>query len=66
MTNTDNRFVSFCIERVKILGDYRLKFTYVDSLTEASKQRVLWLEFVGLMETAHLVWYYEYHKNLDD
>lgn len=65
MTNTDKRFVNFCIERVKILSDYRLKFTYV-GLTEASKQRVLWLEFVGLMETAHLIWYYEYRKNLDD
>lgn len=62
MTNTDKMFVTFCIERAKILGDYNLKSTYVGCLTDADKQRVTWLEFVGLMETAHLVWYYEFTR----
>lgn len=63
---TDERFIEFCNERAKVLSEYRDVCYYISVLTDVNKQRVTWLEFVGLIETAHLIWYYEYTNNLDD
>jgi len=63
---TDKRFIEFCNERAKVLSEYRDVCYYINVLTDVNKQRVTWLEFVGLIETAHLIWYHEYTNNLDD
>ncbi|KKN07883.1 hypothetical protein LCGC14_1062180, partial [marine sediment metagenome] len=62
---TDKRFIEFCNERAKVLSEYRDVCYYINVLTDVNKQRVTWLEFVGLIETAHLIWYHEYTNNLD-
>ncbi len=63
---TDKRFVNFCNERAKVLGEYYNASYYINVLARVDKQRAAWLEFIGLMETAHLVWYYEYTNNVSD
>jgi len=64
---TDERFQRFCNERAAVLRGYKDVSTYINVLSDdVHKQRVTWLEFMGLLETAHLVWYYEYKKYLPD
>lgn len=60
------RFQKFCDERAMILSGYKDVSTYINVLSDVHKQRVIWLEFMGLIETAHLVWYYEHRKHLPD
>lgn len=63
---SDKRFQRFCDERAIVLSRYKDVSTYISVLSDVHKQRVTWLEFMGLLETAHLVWYYEYRKHLPD
>ncbi len=68
---TDKGFIEFCNERAKVLAEYNDMSTYglsryINVITNVNYQRTTWLEFVGLIETAHLIWYHEYTNNLDD
>lgn len=63
---TDKRFVNFCNERARVLAEYGSAPYYINVLSRVDKKQVAWLEFVGLIETAHLIWYYEYTNNLND
>jgi len=63
---TDKRFQRFCNERAAVLRGYKDVSTYINVLTDDTARRVTWLEFMGLLETAHLIWYYEYKKHLPD
>lgn len=57
---TDKRFVAFCNHRARVIAEYDSASYYINALVGDDKQRIVWLEFVGLIETAYLIWYYEY------
>ncbi len=63
---TDKRFIAFCNERAKVLAEYGNASHYINVVARIDKKQAAWLEFVGLIETAHLIWYHEYTNNLDD
>lgn len=75
---TDKGFVNFCNGRARVLAEYGVENVsisasqysiashYIDIPARVNKQRTAWLEFVGLIETAHLIWYYEYTNNISD
>lgn len=63
---TDKQFVKFCDERARVLVAVNNASYCVNVLARDEKKRYAWLEFVGLIETAHLIWYYEYTNNISN